>query len=237
MSGEDVRWFCRCAEAPAMHAMIFDLDGTLVDTVYAHVVAWQSALSEAGMPIDGWRVHRRIGMSGGLFTRAVAREIGRPISPDQASFLQQRHGELFRALLPARRPLPGAIALLRRLREAGVPHGIATSGRRPEIDASLEALEVPDDLVVIERGDVTRAKPEPDLFLACRERLGVPAGECYVVGDAVWDLLAARRAGMFGVGLLTGGYGQDELLGAGAFRVYRDAADLDGALDELGVLS
>ena len=219
-----------------MRANIFDLDGTLVDTVYAHVFAWQLALAEAGMPIDGWRIHRRIGMSGGLFTRAVAREIGHPLAPEQARFLQERHGEHFRRLLPERRPLPGAAALLRHLREAGVPHGIATSGRRPEIDGSLAALDVPGDVPVVDRGDVQRAKPEPDLFLACRERLGVAAEDCYVVGDAVWDLLAARRARMLGVGVLTGGYGQDELLAAGAYRVYRDAADLDSALDELGVL-
>jgi HAD superfamily hydrolase (TIGR01509 family) len=219
-----------------MRALIFDLDGTLVDTVYAHVFAWQLALAEAGMPLDGWRIHRRIGMSGGLFTRAVAREVGHPLSPDQARFLQERHGELFRGLLPARRPLPGAVDVLRHLREAGVPHGIATSGRHPEIDASLAALEVPGDTVVVDRGDVIRAKPEPDLFLACQERLGVAVEDCYVVGDAVWDLLAARRARMLGVGVLTGGYGQDELLAAGAYQVYRDAAELDTALDELGVL-
>jgi phosphoglycolate phosphatase-like HAD superfamily hydrolase len=119
--------------------------------------------------------------------------------------------------------------------EGGVPHGIATSGRRPEIDASLEALGVPREMVVVERGDVLRAKPEPDLFLACQERLGVKIRDCYVVGDAVWDLLAARRAGMLGVGLLTGCYGEDELLSAGAFRVYRGADELLGAIDELGV--
>ncbi len=219
-----------------MRALIMDLDGTLVDTVYAHVFAWQLALAEAGMPLDGWRIHRRIGMSGGLFTRAVAREVGHPLTPEQTRFLQDRHGELFRSLLPNRRPLPGAIALLRHLREAGVPHGIATSGRRPEIDASLEALQVPEDFVVVDRSEVERAKPEPDLFLACQRRLGVSVEDCYVVGDAVWDLLAARRARMLGVGLLTGGYGQDELLAAGAYQVYRDPAELDEALDELGVL-
>ena len=218
-----------------MKALIFDLDGTLVDTVYAHVFAWQLALAEAGLPIEGWRIHRRIGMSGGLFTRAVAREVGRPLNDEEIEAIQQRHGELFRGLLPERRPLPGAVELLAWLREAGVPHGIATSGRRPEIDASLAALEVPNDLVVVERGDVLRAKPEPDLFLACQERLGVEIRDCYVVGDAVWDLLAARRAGMLSVGLLSGGYGIDELLAAGAFRVYRDAATLHRSLDELGI--
>jgi len=218
-----------------MRALIFDLDGTLVDTVYGHVFAWQRALAEAGLAIEGWKVHRRIGMSGGLFTRAVAREAGRPLSDDEAKRIQDRHGELFRELLPDRRPLPGAIELLRDLRERGVIHGIATSGRHPEIDLSLEALGVPPGTVVIDRGDVLRAKPEPDLFLRCQEELGVTPNDCYVIGDAVWDLLAARRAGMLSVGLLSGGYGWDELTSAGAFRVYRDPADLHHSLDELGI--
>lgn len=218
-----------------MRALIFDLDGTLVDTVYAHVFAWQRALLESGVPVDGWRIHRRIGMSGGLFTRAVAREIGRELRDDEAEALQRRHGEIFREILPERRPLPGAVRLLAALRAAGIVHGIATSGRRPEIDLSLEALGIPETTVVVERGDVLRAKPEPDLFLNCQERLGVEAADCYVVGDAVWDLLAARRASMLSVGLLTGGYGEDELRAAGAFRVYRDAEELHESLDELGI--
>lgn len=219
-----------------MQALIFDLDGTLVDTVYAHVFAWQRALADEQLAVDAWKVHRRIGMSGGLFARALARELGRELTPDETELLQRRHGELYRELLPERRPLPGAVELLRELRALGVPHGIATSGRRPEIDASIDALGVTEDTVVIARGDVERAKPEPDLFVTCAERIGIEPRDCYVVGDAVWDLLAARRAGMLSVGLLSGGYGEDELTRAGAFRVYRDAEELRNSLDELGVL-
>ena len=219
-----------------MSAMIFDLDGTLVDAVYAHVFAWQRAFAEVNLPIDGWRIHRRIGMSGGLFARAAMRELGRAIDPQQAANLQKRHGELFREFLPERRPLPGAVELLKVLQSHGVPYGIATSGRRPEVDASLEALAIPPGTVVITRNDVERAKPAPDLFLACQQSLGVAPDQCCVVGDAVWDLLAARRAHMLSVGLLSGGYGEDELSEAGAFRVYRDAAELLRSLDELGVL-
>ena len=219
-----------------MPALIFDLDGTLVDTVYAHVFSWQRALAEAGMAVDGWRIHRRIGMSGGLFTRAVARELGRDISSEEADLLQRRHGELFTEFLPERHALPGAAELMRFLRNLCMPHGIATSGRRPEIDASLEAIGVGDETIVVERGDVLRAKPAPDLFLNCQQRLGVPVEECFVVGDAVWDLLAARRARMLSIGLMSGGYGEDELTRAGAFRVYNDPAELHSALDELGIL-
>jgi HAD superfamily hydrolase (TIGR01509 family) len=219
-----------------MKALIFDLDGTLVDTVYAHIIAWQRTLAEAGMALEGWRIHRKIGMSGGLFTRAVGREIGREISPGEEAALLNRHGELFIQLLPERRPLPGAVELIHFLKSNDIPFGIATSGRRPEINTSLDVLGIGDDVVVVERGDVARAKPEPDLFLACQQRLGVSISDCYVVGDAVWDLLAARRAGMLSIGLLSGGYGEDELMKASAFRVYRDPAELHRSLDELGVL-
>jgi HAD superfamily hydrolase (TIGR01509 family) len=219
-----------------MQALIFDLDGTLVDTVYAHVFSWQLALAEADMSIDGWFIHRRVGMSGGPFTHAVARELARDISPQEVETLQRRHRELFAQILPERRPLPGAVGLLAFLRSANIPYAIATSGRRPEIDASLEALKVGEEVKVITYGDVERGKPEPDLFLASQQRLGVRVEDCYVVGDAVWDILAARRAGMFSIGLLTGGYGEDELSRAGAFRIYRDPLELHRSLDELGIL-
>jgi HAD superfamily hydrolase (TIGR01549 family) len=219
-----------------MKALIFDLDGTPVDTVYAHVFAWQRALAEAGLAIDGWRIHRRIGMSGGLFTRAVGREVGRDLTPEEAQWIRRRHGELVIEFLPERRPLPGAVALLEFLRAMKIPHGIATSGQRPETDLSLEALNIGEETIVIDRGTVQRAKPEPDLFLACQQKLNVRVEECYVVGDAVWDLLAARRAGILSIGLLTGGYGTDELSRAGAYQVYRDTAELHRSLDELGLL-
>jgi HAD superfamily hydrolase (TIGR01509 family) len=219
-----------------LRALIFDLDGTLVDTVYAHIFAWQKALTEAGMPIEGWRIHRKIGMSGGLFTRAVARELGREINLEEEDALQRRHGELYKELLPERRPLPGAAELIQFLYSNSILFGIATSGRRPEINASLDVLGIRGETVIVERGSVLRAKPEPDLFLACQQRLGVGVSDCYVVGDAVWDLLAARRAGMLSIGLLSGGYGEDELSQAGAFRVYRDPAELFRSLDELGLL-
>src|SRR2546423_4064634 len=207
-----------------MRALIFDLDGTLVDTVYAHVFAWQRALAEAGWRMGEWKTHRRIGMSGGLFTRAVAREVGRPLTAGEAEAIQARHGELFRELLPDRRPLPGAVQLLADLRELGIAFGIATSGRRPEIDRSLDVLGLGEDTVVVERGRVQRAKPEPDLFLACAEQLAVPADECFVVGDAVWDLLASRRAHMLCIGLLSGGFGGGGRLCARAFPRYPEPA-------------
>src|ERR1700730_4774958 len=137
-----------------MRALIFDLDGTLVDTVYAHVFAWQRAFMELNMMIHGWRIHRRIGMSGGLFTRAVARELGRSLTEEEAQRVQRRHAELFRTFLPERQPLPGAVELLKFLKSSGIIYGIATSGSRPEIDDSLRAVGVPADTVVIDRAKV-----------------------------------------------------------------------------------
>jgi HAD superfamily hydrolase (TIGR01509 family) len=218
-----------------MRAVIFDLDGTLVDTVYGHTLAWQRVLAEAGMPVEGWKVHRLIGMSGGLLTQAAGHEIGRPLSKGEAEALQTRHGVVYNELMPERRPLPGAVDLLRYLRDEKIKHGLATSGRRADAKKSLAALDLPDGMVVVDRNDVERAKPEPDLFLACQERLGVKPEECYVVGDAVWDLLAARRAAMLGIGLLSGGYGQEELYQAGAYRVYANPGELLASIYQLGL--
>jgi HAD superfamily hydrolase (TIGR01509 family) len=218
-----------------MRAVIFDLDGTLVDTVYGHTLAWQRVLAEAGMAVEGWKVHRLIGMSGGLLAQAAGHEIGRPLSKSEAEQLQKRHGAVYKELMPDRRPLPGAIDLLRHLQKEKIKHGVATSGRKQDAKASLDALELPADMVVVDRDDVQRAKPEPDLFLAAQQRLGVKPEECYVVGDAVWDLLAARRAAMLGIGLRSGGYGEEELYRAGAYRVYGNPAELLSSIYQLGL--
>jgi HAD superfamily hydrolase (TIGR01509 family) len=219
-----------------MHALLFDLDGTLVDTVYAHVLAWQGALAEVGVAVDGYRLHRHVGSSGSLIIRFAQRQAGRHLSAEQAETVRRRHGELFRQLLPRPRPLPGAVEVFGALRDAKIPHAIATASYRPVIDASLEAVRAGPDVVVVEGRGTLQGKPEPDLFLASGQQLGVKAEACIVVGDAVWDHVAARRAGMVSVGVLTGGYGEEELYHAGAFRVYRDIADLLRSLDDLGIL-
>jgi len=221
--------------AEAAPAFLFDLDGTLVDSVYQHVVAWREALEYAGIHLAVWRIHRRIGMSGGLLLNALLRETGRPVTPDEALAIRQRHATAFQRMAAEVRPLPGARELLRFLSDAGVRWAIATSGRRETAAPVLETLGVPANVPLITRDQVPYAKPDPDLFLAAAERLGVAASESVVVGDSVWDLLAARRARALGVGLLSGGYGQEELERAGAYRVYQDPADLLEHLDEVGV--
>jgi HAD superfamily hydrolase (TIGR01509 family) len=219
----------------SMPALVFDLDGTLVDSVYQHVLAWHEALHVSGMELSVWRIHRRIGMSGGLFARALLRETGRELDGALRERLQELHAKAYRRRLDQVRLLPGARELLKRLTELDCPWAIATSGRMESAGPTIAMLEVPKEVPVVTRDQVTHAKPNPDLFLEAARRLGVEATEAVVVGDSVWDLLAARRARMLGVGLLSGGYGPDELERAGAYRVYEDPADLLRHLDEVGV--
>jgi HAD superfamily hydrolase (TIGR01549 family) len=216
-------------------AFLFDLDGTLIDSVYQHVLAWREALERGGQQLAVWRIHRRIGMSGGLLVNALARETGGAVSPEEAEQLIRWHAEAYVKYVEQVRPLPGAVELLEYLRRAGVPHAIATSGKRESAARSLKMLDVHKDLVVITRDQVRYAKPDPDLFLAAAEKLGVSIHDSVVVGDSVWDLLAARRARAIGVGVLSGGYGEEELERAGAYRVYQDPEDLLEHLDEVGV--
>lgn len=218
-------------------AFLFDLDGTLVDSVYQHVLAWREALEAGGLKLAVWRIHRQIGMSGGLFVNALARETGHTLTPEESERIHEVHSEAFKRYSSQVRPLPGAEDLLAYLTKAGVPWAIATSGRRESASLSLRLLGLGDDVPIITRDMVRHAKPDPDLFLAAAEKLGVEISDSVVVGDSIWDLLAARRARALGVGLLSGGYGREELERAGAYRVYTDPADLLRHLDEVGVRS
>ena len=216
-------------------ALLFDLDGTLVDSVYQHVLAWRAALEEAGIELSVWRIHRRIGMSGGLLVNALIRETGRELAPDEVHRLQQAHVRAYLRLHEQVRPLPGARELLQHLTDSGTPWAIGTSGSQEGAGPALAMLGIPAGAPVVTRDQVPFAKPDPYLFLAAAERLGVHIQNSIVVGDSVWDMLAAQRARALGVGVLSGGYGREELERAGAFRVYDDPADLQAHLDELGI--
>jgi HAD superfamily hydrolase (TIGR01509 family) len=214
---------------------VFDLDGTLVDSVYQHVLAWKLALDQEGIDLSVWRIHRRIGMSGGLLAHQLLREMKSEISRERTERLARLHAEAYRPLASQVRPLPGARELLAALNKGAIPWAIATSGRMETAAPNLETLGVdPDRSVVITRDLVKYAKPDPDLFLEAARRLGAPIASAVVIGDSIWDMLAARRCQALGVGLLSGGYGTDELERAGAYRVYEDPADLLDHLDEVG---
>ena len=222
-------------EVPPVPAFLFDLDGTLIDSVYQHVIAWRTALSRLGIDLSVWRIHRRIGMSGGLFVSALARETGRTMSGDDIAMVQLWHAEEYLAQADSVRPLPGAVDLLAALTERKVPWAIATSGYQATAGRALTLLGLPPDTPMVTRDQVAHAKPDPDLFLAAAALLGADPRQSFVVGDSVWDLLAARRAGSIGIGVLSGGYGREELERAGAYRVYADPADLLARADEVGL--
>ncbi|NUS73841.1 MAG: HAD family hydrolase [Corynebacteriales bacterium] len=228
----------RTFPTPDQAAFVFDLDGTLVDSVYQHVISWQEALRDVGIELSVWRIHRKIGMSGGLFMQGVLRELreaGREFTDQEVEQLHNLHASHYLPRVPEIQPLPGARELLAHLSEAGIPWSIATSGRRVGAAPMLEKLEVDPQHPMVTRDEVKRAKPDPDLFLAGAAVLDMAPSNCIVVGDSIWDMLAARRAGALGVGLLSGGYGENELERAHAFRVYADPWDLLSHLDELGI--
>lgn len=216
-------------------ALIFDLDGTLVDSVYAHVLAWQQALAAEGVQAACAKVHRRIGMDGSLLMMESARDAGVKLTVKAMGRAEQRHARLLRKL--NRHPMPtiGAASFLKALRRAHVPWGIATSGKLAEAAASLKAVGVLRGDTVVDGSASQRAKPEPDLFLECAERLHSDPSLCFVVGDAIWDVLAARRAGMQAIGLTCGGYSEAELYQAGAFRVFSDPQSLRLSVGQLGI--
>jgi HAD superfamily hydrolase (TIGR01662 family) len=202
--------------------------------VYQHVLAWDIALRANGIELSLWKIHRRIGMSGGLFVRALHREIGTELTPELVANLRRGHTEEYAKLAGEIRPLPGARELLATLTAEGIKWAIATSSSRNVAARTLRVLAVPEDVPVVTRTDVKYAKPNPDLFLEAARRLEIEPRDAFVVGDSIWDLLAAQRAGALGIGVLSGGYGEDELTRAGAYRVYADPADLLRHLDELG---
>ncbi|HET9990484.1 MAG TPA: HAD family hydrolase [Kofleriaceae bacterium] len=217
-------------------AFLFDLDGTLVDSVYQHVLAWHEALEREGIALSIWRVHRRIGMSGGLLVNMLLRETGLELDPERIARVATWHAEAYLRRAHEITPLPGARALLDALTAAQVPWAIATSSRMETARPTLDLIGVvPGRDPVVTRDEVRHAKPDPDLFLAAAQRIGVDIAQATVVGDSVWDMLAAQHARALGIGLLSGGYGEQELERSGAYRVFADPAAMLAHLDELGI--
>jgi len=215
--------------------LLFDMDGTLIDSVYEHVAAWSAALRSHKIVVPTWKIHRRIGMSGKSFARELFREL-KP-APRNVSIkqLEQQHDAEFLRRVKELPLLPGSQELLNHLTSQGVRWAIATTGNRRQTERLLKKLRLPRSAAVVTGDDVEQAKPSPDIFVAAADRLGVAIDDCIVVGDSPWDLLAAGRKSALGLGLLSGGYGQEELERAGAFRVYSDPADLLMHVEQLGI--
>ncbi len=216
-------------------AVLFDLDGTLMDSVYQHVTTFSEALNSSGIVIPQWKIHRRVGMSGKAFLQELFREgVSRPQKVDLAE-LEEKHNRLFARTIPQLKLLPGTNELLAHLSKNGIRAAIATTGGTEATESLLKHIKLPKEFPVLTGDDVKKAKPSPDVFAAAAKRLSVSIKDCIIVGDSVWDLLAAGRTNALGVGLLSGGSSQAELEGAGAFRVYDDPADLLQHIEQLGL--
>lgn len=204
-------------------AVLFDVDGTLVDSNYLHVYAWQRAFDAENMPVAAWRVHRSIGMDGARLLRTLTDD-----APDEVrERLSDAHSRYYRELIPLLSPLPGARELLRRVADLGLQVVLASSAPEDELEALLKVLDC-DDVIseTTSSGDVDTAKPEPGIVEVALERAGVHADQAVFVGDAVWDAHAAQRARVPCIGLLSGGTGEAELQSAGASPVFADPRDL-----------
>lgn len=216
-------------------AILFDLDGTLMDSNYEHVSAWRLAFRRARIEVPNAFLHRCIGMRGDLLTRAVYKEVGKSTGNQTVAELEKLHSAYFEKTLRSVKPLPGATALLKALARRKVPWAIATGGDKSTVLKMTRQLGMFPAAPIVTADDVDQAKPEPDVFLVAARRLGMALADCIVVGDSVWDLLGARRAKALGVGLLCGGSGAGELTQAGAYRVYEHPADLLDHLAEVGI--
>lgn len=215
-------------------AILFDLDGTLIDTVYEHVFAWSAALRRANFHIADYEIHRRIGMSGGSLVRQLVREQSGKPRALPIEQLEQWHDTAFAKAAREVRLLPGTEELLRHLNQSGVRWAIATTGGQKQTKRLLRNLK-PSPKIVVTGDDVEKAKPSPDVFVLAAQRLGTPIDHCIVVGDSVWDMLAAGRSKALAVGILAGGYSQEELERSGAFRVYANPAALLKHIEDLGI--
>jgi HAD superfamily hydrolase (TIGR01509 family) len=214
------------ADPPRPAAVIFDLDGTLVDTVETRIRAWLAVFMEEGIPADRPQVARLIGSDGRRLAREVAEAAGMPLVPGRDEAIDARCGAIFADL--NRRPgvLPGVVELLARLDAAKIPWAVATSSRREQIAASVDALHLARAPLIVDGTHVARAKPAPDLLLLAASRLDADPADCWYIGDATWDMLAAVAAGMPAIGVTTGAVDAATLFAAGAARVVASLAEL-----------
>ena len=203
-------------------AAILDIDGTLVDSNYHHAIAWYRALRRQELVLPLWRIHRAIGMGGDQLVEALC---GAEVEERLGDDLRAAEGEHYFALIEEVEPLEGARGLIEDLKERGCAVILASSAKPEEVDHYLDLLDVrelADGWTT--SGDVEATKPQPDLVGVAVEKAG--GGEAVMVGDSRWDVEAARRAGVETLAVRTGGFGEDELLAAGAQAVYGSIAEL-----------
>ncbi|HZG44725.1 MAG TPA: HAD family hydrolase [Allosphingosinicella sp.] len=209
---------------PRITALLFDIDGTLVDSNDFHVTAWQEVFSEAGHEFPRELIHGQVGKGGDNLLPGLLPDL----SEEEQEAIAQKHGPRYQERYIGRvRPFPGARDLLARAKQDGLKVALATSANPEELDHYVELLDAADLIdVTTSKGDVEATKPAPDIFAAAVKKAGVAPEQALVIGDTPYDVLAARRAGVGALGLLSGGFPEEDLRAAGAVAVYRDAADL-----------
>jgi HAD superfamily hydrolase (TIGR01509 family) len=223
------------ADAKTIPPILLDVDGTLIDSVYEHVMAWREALEEVDIRLPNWKIHRRIGMSGRLFLPTLLRELGQKTDKSEIEIIEKIRSAIFNKKIREIRLQPGATDLLEYFDKIGARWALASSGRRTQLEQLIKDLDIPQGVPVISGDDIAAAKPAPDSFVLAARQLRVAPDQSIVIGDSPWDLLAARRMKALGVGLLCGGYAESELERAGAYRVYEDPGDLLAHIEELGI--
>ena len=211
-------------------AVIFDLDGTLVDTVERRIEAWLQAFREVGVPATREAVSPLIGADGKALARRIAKESGRTLDEEAVEETDRRSGEIYQALNVDPRPLPGARELAQALDRARIPWAIGTSSRRAQVRASVDALHLPREPSIVDGSHVEHAKPESDLLLMAASQLKVDPRGTWYVGDSTFDMQAAAAAGMYPIGVTTGSADADALRGAGAAEVIGSLLELERRL-------
>lgn len=213
-------------------AVLFDLDGTLVDTVELRIAAWEEALAAANLPTSRDRLAPLIGLDGRRLAREIAALAGDPIDEARSEIIDRESGEIYRRLNQATRPLPGVTRLVSELDRRGVAWAIATSSRKEQVADSVAALGLRDEPMIVDASHVKHAKPEPDLLLLAAHRLGVDPANCWYVGDSTWDMLSAVAAGMIAIGITVGSAVDAATLhGAGAAAVLSTLDDLAASIE------
>jgi HAD superfamily hydrolase (TIGR01509 family) len=217
---------------PRPGAVLFDLDGTLVDTVKDRIQAWARVFDEFGIPVDRYRLGPLIGVDGKRLTREIAAIAGMTLDNDRTEAIDKRCGEIYETLNRDPRPLPGVRALVTAMAARGIPWAIATSSRREQVGASVDALGLEHEPTIVDGSHVKHAKPEPDLLLLGARKLKVDPTRCWYVGDSTWDIAAAVAAGMIPIGVTAGSAVTAAVLeGAGAALVVATLEALVGAIE------
>jgi HAD superfamily hydrolase (TIGR01509 family) len=219
------------SDLPLPHAVLFDLDGTLVDTVETRIDAWLHALEEAGLPTTQHRLAPLIGVDGKRLAREIAALAGVTLEEERAEAIDRRSGEIYEQLNHSPRPLPGVRELVDAIEARGLPWAIATSSRKEQVTKSVAALGLDSEPTIVDASHVEHAKPEPDLLLLAAEEVGVEPTRCWYIGDSTWDMVAAVAAAMVPIGV-TNGAAVDEaaLRGAGAAVVVEDLTEVAASL-------